>query len=159
MRSKQRHPTAETVVNSEQLATLKQLEKILQIRANRKQKLESRTRELRRILEQKKILLREETERAQAFDRDTRQAIRQLSTTNLNKPLRINEVLNWSQQEVTLKRDIERCYQACDQVQEQIDSARFKLDSHLKVYRQAVMDYEKIVIIKQELDQQVDYSS
>jgi hypothetical protein len=154
MRVKQRHITADLVADAEQQATLKQLEKILAIRKNRKEKHEAKTRELRRALEDKQHLLQEETAKSKAFDQQAREDIKQLNAARLNTPMSIKDVLHWSAEEVSIKKSIERSYARCDEIQDQLDHCKFKLDSHLKLYKQAVIDYEKILIIKQEIELQ-----
>lgn len=159
MISKQRHAFNEPVVNAEQLATLKQLDRILSIRKNRKEKHEAKTRELRRILEERKSLLNNQVQKAREFEQSSKQAIVDLEAANMNRSMSINDVLHWSRKEESIKKEIQQCYARCDELQDNIDTAKFKLDTHLKVYKQAVIDYEKIVIIKREIETQLEETS
>lgn len=135
---------------------LRQLEKILAIRNNRKEKLEAHTRELRKLLAEKEELLILQKKIAEQHEVDSHQAIKDLKAANTNRTMKVDDILYWQDREVSIRRGIEKSYKKCDEVLDQRDLHKVKLSNHLKVYRQAVMDYEKIAIIKSEIEKQRD---
>lgn len=154
---KKRKPyVADPLKNTEFDNTLRQLEKILEIRKNRKEKLEAKTRELKKALVDKEELLVIQKEIAKNNEADSHEEIKALKQSNTNRVMKVDDILFWQGKEISIRKGIVKSYNKCDEILDQKDVLRFKLDTHLGVYRQAVMDYEKIAIIKKEIEKNRD---
>lgn len=156
MIKKRKAYVAEPPKNTEFDNTLRQLDRILEIRKNRKEKLEAKTRELKKALADKEGLLELQKEIAKKNEIDSHDEIKALKKSNTNKVMKVDDILFWQEKEISLRKGIVKSYNKCDEILDQKDVLKFKLDTHLGVYRQAVMDYEKIDIIKKEIEKQRD---
>ena len=136
--------------------TLRQLDRILEIRKNRKGKLEAKTRELRKALVDKEEQLALQRKIAEKNEIDSHDEIKALKKSNTNRAMTVEDILFWHGKEVSIKKGIVKSYNKCDEILDQKDVLQIKLETHLGVYRQAVMDYEKIAIIKKEIEKNRD---
>ena len=140
-------------LNNEDVETIKQLERILTIRKNRQQRLESQTRELRRNLAEKEKELEAEVAKANQFKQESFDTIASLRQRVTNEPLSVNDIFEWKHREVSLHDQVEKFFEHCSEVSAQKDSEAQKLNVHMQVYRQAVIDAEKISLIKNEVEE------
>lgn len=148
-----RHYLQEQIKNDGDAETIQQLERILTIRKNRQERLESKTRELRRNLAEKENELQAERAQAAQFEDESKSTINALRETNTQKALTVNEIFHWKNKEIDLNKKVKKTFERCDEIEEQKNMEIFKLDSHLRTYKQAVIDVEKIALIKDEIEE------
>ncbi|VUD40247.1 hypothetical protein TDB9533_00030 [Thalassocella blandensis] len=146
-----RHFLQEQVKNNDDAETIKQLERILTIRKNRQERLESQTREYRRNLADKEKELQTAISEAQQFKQESIATIAALREDTTGQALSVNEIFEWKHKEVSLTQQVEQSFENCDQIEAQKHAESKKLDDHLQVYKQAVIDAEKISLIKDEV--------
>lgn len=147
---KLRQYLAETIQDDENAETIEQLERILTIRRNRQQKLEVKTRELRRELEAKEQKLRDEQRRAEEFEAKSKSEIFALRRMN-GKAISVQDIYHWKRKEVDINKNIKKLYEQCDEIKNQRSIDQYRLSQHLKTYKQAVVDAEKISQMKDEI--------
>ncbi|TQV84080.1 hypothetical protein FKG94_05280 [Exilibacterium tricleocarpae] len=151
---KTRYYLQEQVESREDAEKIEQLERILVIRKNRQERLQSKTRELRRNLMKKEKELQEERVKAQEMAEQTQLTIKLLRQENTKKVLTVNEIFHWNNMEVGLDKKVKKGFEGCDEIEQQKHVELFKLDEHMKTYKQAVIDTEKIALIKKELEEE-----
>ncbi len=147
---KLRYYLAEQIQDDENAETIEQLERILTIRKNRQQKLEAKTRELRRSLSDKEKELAEQQSKAQQKEENSKEEISSLRQQNEGY-LSLNDIFYWKKKEVDINKSIKRQYAYCKDLQGEKDIKLYHLKQHMKVYKQAVIDAEKISLIQDEI--------
>lgn len=97
---KLRYYLAEQIQDDENAETIEQLERILTIRKNRQQKLEAKTRELRRSLSDKEKELAEQQSKAQQKEENSKEEISSLRQQNEGY-LSLNDIFYWKKKKST----------------------------------------------------------
>lgn len=146
-----RHFLQEQVKNNDDAETIRQLERILTIRKNRQERLESQTREYRRNLAEKEQELQDAITHAQQFQQESIATIAALREDTTGQAMSVNEIFEWKHKEVSLTQQVEQTFENCHKIEAQKDAESQKLDNHMQVYKQAVIDAEKISLIKDEV--------
>ena len=141
------------VFNSNDAETINQLERILAIRKNRRERLASQARELRQNLAERDNELREQIANANQFKQKSTDIIASLRKETTKSTMSVNDIFGWQHREVCLQNQIEKSFERCHEIQVQKDSEAKILDEHMQVYQQAIIDAEKISLIKDEVEE------